>query len=86
MTTEMVAVSRGGTIVAVPYSTQLDPNEFMWGTYGKPAQLPLRWVRLVDCSSEHLQAILDTQPIHDIYRTTIESILIQRNQSDEHRL
>lgn len=42
----------------------------MWGTYGKGGaehcsgtcpEHPLRWKRLIDCDTEHLQAILRTQ-------------------------
>ncbi len=33
----------------------------VWGTYGKSGQEPLKWVRLMDCSTEHLEAILRTQ-------------------------
>lgn len=47
----------------------------LWGTYGKSGSEPLRWVRLVDCETDHLLAIVRTQPqlpagylaiIHDI--------------------
>jgi len=32
-----------------------------WGTYGKHGDNPLTYVKLIDCSTEHLQAILQTQ-------------------------
>lgn len=44
--------------------------ELLWGTYGKGGVEhcagtcllhPLRWVKLADCSTDHLQAILRTQ-------------------------
>ena len=33
-----------------------------WGTFGLAGKDPLKVKRLIDCSTEHLQAILDTQP------------------------
>ena len=30
----------------------------LWGTYGKYGEHELQWVRLIDCSSDHLRAIL----------------------------
>lgn len=35
-----------------------------WGTYGKNGNEPLRWVRLIDCSSEHLVNIIKNLHIH----------------------
>lgn len=35
---------------------------FHWGTYGKCGTLPLRWIMLADMDTEHIAAILDTQP------------------------
>ena len=35
-----------------------------WGTYGKDGNEPLRWVRLIDCSSEHLVNIIINLHIH----------------------
>jgi hypothetical protein len=32
-----------------------------WGTFGKTGNDPLTYVRLIDCSTEHLQAILRSQ-------------------------
>jgi hypothetical protein len=48
-------------------SVQIHAERLLWGTYGKPlvegdlGPGPLRWVRLRDCSNEHLKAILRTQ-------------------------
>lgn len=52
----------------------------MWGTYGKLRSEPLRYVRLIDCATDHLQAILRTQPQvkGDDYETIILSILADR--------
>ena len=59
--------------------------ETVWGTYGKDAKEPLRYVRLIDCSTDHLQAILKTQPQLDFitsrgftYRKIIQAILDDR--------
>jgi hypothetical protein len=53
----------------------------MWGTYGKPFRHPVRWVRLIDCSTDHLEAILQTE--YQIrggdYETIIRSILQDRS-------
>lgn len=60
----------------------------LWGTYGKNGithcngtcpEHQLQIVRLIDCSSEHLIAILDTQHhIPPIYREVITVILRDR--------
>jgi hypothetical protein len=44
-----------------------DPHEdiraaFNWGTRGKDGKESLRWVALKDLDTNHIQAILDTQP------------------------
>lgn len=54
----------------------------LWGTYGKPRKRSVKWVRLADCSTEHLKAILTTQhQIDSIYRIVIESLLESRTNS-----
>lgn len=49
-----------------------------WGTFGPSGKDPLTYVRLVDCSSDHLHTILKTQPCGDVYKTVIRSILKER--------
>lgn len=50
-----------------------------WGTYGKDGNKPLRWVRLINCSTAHLNAILRTQPLAgSLYLEIIQSILADR--------
>lgn len=49
-----------------------------WGTYGIDGKQPLNYVRLIDCSTDHLQKILSGQPINEIYRDVITSILEDR--------
>lgn len=34
---------------------------FVWGTRGKDGRQPLTWLKLKDMSSEHIEAIIDTQ-------------------------
>lgn len=53
--------------------------EAKWGTYGKNGDEPLRYVRLVDCSTEHLMSILRTErQIEENYVTIIKEILSDR--------
>lgn len=50
-----------------------------WGTNGKNGKKSLRWVRLINCSTAHLNAILRTQPfIGPLYLEIIQSILADR--------
>jgi hypothetical protein len=54
-------------------------KKMTWGTYGKPQKWPIEFVRLMDCSTNHLEAILKTQrQIIDLTRLVIESILEDR--------
>jgi len=54
-------------------------NAACWGTMGKDGQGPLRFVKLVDCETDHLQAIIKTE-IHISwdYLLIIKSILKDR--------
>jgi hypothetical protein len=60
-----------------------EKNTALWGTYGKNSDQPLRWKKLVDCDTDHLQNILRTQK--HIYRTVyfdyIVSILKDRGET-----
>lgn len=51
-----------------------------WGTYGKNGDQPLTYVRLIDCSTDHLKAILRTQEdrTDPEYVKIIKSILDDR--------
>jgi len=58
-------------------------QKIYWGTYGRPPTFPVRWVKIIDCTTEHLGNILRTQ--HHIYkqmREVIEDILEKRLRSD----
>jgi hypothetical protein len=59
-------------------------NNAVWGTYGKNSDQPLTWKRLVDCETEHLQAILRTVPgISYSYTQIIHGILWDRGETPE---
>lgn len=55
-------------------------HKLLWGTRGKDGRQPLKWVRLMDCSAEHLQAILDYpytdgKQLTPLYKEVIKDIL-----------
>jgi hypothetical protein len=55
-----------------------------WGTYGKHADQPLRFVLLKNMSDEHIQAILDTQfHISRFYRREFKHELKLRKRKPE---
>jgi hypothetical protein len=49
------------------------PESILWHTYGKPFKMPGRKIRLGDCTTEHLLAILETQ--WQIRGTTVETAI-----------
>lgn len=53
--------------------------KLIWGTYGVDGDEPLKWVKLVDCTSEHLKAILENcKGIGFLHRRVILTILGDR--------
>lgn len=79
----MQSIFRGADMTASMYTIVVNgcesaKNLAMWGTYGKSGKDPLRWVRLVDCSTDHLQSILKTQRLSSDYFFLIWSILKDR--------
>jgi hypothetical protein len=73
-----------------PSSHRMTKQHALWGTYGKGGAVHcggtcplhrLQWVRLVDCTTEHLQAILRTQSQirNTAYPGLIASILRDRD-------
>ena len=61
-------------------SLELAMERMFWGTYGKERKHECRWVRLLDCSTEHLNNILRTQyQISASMRSVINAILSERN-------
>ncbi len=60
----------------------LAPSDLPWGTYGKDPIETLSWVRLGQCSTEHLEAILKTQfQIKETkYETAIGELITNRKK------
>ena len=56
----------------------VEEEDLLWGTYGKNGDQPLRWVRLGDCETAHLEAILRTQNPQPLYSVAICHILQDR--------
>jgi hypothetical protein len=55
-------------------------QKLLWGTRGKDGFQPLKWVRLIDCDADHLQAILDypytvNKRLSPLYKEVIKDIL-----------
>ena len=56
-------------------------NKLIWGTYGKEGNNPLTWVKLIDCETDHLKAILlNCKKIGVLYSHVIETILFERGE------
>jgi hypothetical protein len=54
-------------------------DKMVWGTYGKNGDEPLKWVKLNECTTDHLSAILENaRPNLEIQRV-IRTILVKRN-------
>lgn len=53
-------------------------KQAIWGTRGVDGTDPLKYVHLVDCSTKHLEAILDINTIGESYRNIINFILKNR--------
>jgi len=49
-----------------------------WGTYGVDGKQPLKYVRLVDCSTDHLKKIIIQIGINSDYGKIITQILKDR--------
>jgi len=54
-------------------------NNLVWGTYGKSGKEPLKWVKFINCNTQHLENILKIK-IPPLYVEVIESILLDRNR------
>ena len=55
-------------------------EKLLWGTYGKDCEQPFKWVRLIDCESEHLNNILKNVKVDLIRQRTIHAILEEREE------
>ena len=57
-----------------------DPHDFIrehfsWGTYGINGDQPLKYVILKDMNTDHINAILEIQKLHDFVRKILEDEL-----------
>lgn len=50
-------------------------DKMLWGTYGKDGNNPLQYVRLLDCTTEHLKAILEQDHIKNSDKGTLGFIV-----------
>lgn len=67
---------KGWTIGVSDFQTAVNLAE--WGTYGPKGDQPLKYVRLMDCSTEHLKQIFGQLPPNSDYSAIITFILEQR--------
>lgn len=58
----------------------LKPEEILfWGSHGKDGKGPLRYIKLLDMETDHLEACLRTQPnMNNLYKKTMQKLLRQR--------
>ena len=56
---------------------EMKKKKLIWGTYGKDGKQPLKWVKLIECETEHLKAVLRIN-IAPMYIEVINSILEDR--------
>jgi hypothetical protein len=74
------ALDNGIPFIKTTNSFREAKENYVWGTYGKDGKQPLKYVRLIGCSTEHLQAILRTQKQISPFTTrVIECILKERD-------
>lgn len=59
-------------------SFEYQVSQAIWGTCGIDGDEPKKFVNLVDCSTDHLNAILETQKITYNYKQIIDHILNTR--------
>lgn len=58
---------------------QVIKERLLWGTYGKEGKDQFKWVKLIDCTTEHLQGILNNvSNIKPFHRDIIQEILNDR--------
>ena len=54
-------------------------EHLMWGTYGVDGSEPLKWVLLKEMDTDHIRAVLLTQPLGEFHREAMEHELKLRN-------
>jgi hypothetical protein len=69
------------TLKSICAEKPIEGADLLWGTYGKSGKEPLKWKKLGECDTDHLQAILDTQPLTETYKTAIQNILQSREKT-----
>lgn len=75
-----IAIEKDGEIIFVDRTKEEALYQARWGTYGPNGTDPLKYVRLIDCSTDHLTNILRTQhQIEPSTRYIINEILKMRN-------
>lgn len=59
-------------------------NKLIWGTYGKSGKGKLKYIKLIDCETSHLEKILEiqTQRNNQNYILAIKSILKDRKNQE----
>lgn len=57
-------------------------QRMLWGTRGKSGKEPLKYVRLMDCETEHLKAIKSEPSVHEFLVIVISHILADREKQD----
>ena len=56
-------------------------SKLLWGTYGKEGDKAFKWVKLIDCETEHLKnIIINVTRLSSIHRAVIIDILIDREE------
>ncbi len=60
-------------------SLEMKKKKLIWGTRGKDGKQPLKWVKLIECETDHLKAILKQVTPHQPHTEVIQSILEDRS-------
>ncbi len=76
----LMVTTAAGAILSLIQPKEVEGSNLLWGTYGKSGKEPFREVKLKDCETDHLQAILRTESWHlpDNYDQAIRRILASR--------
>lgn len=87
-----IRIKKGLSVSHTYIPSEQEINEWKyivkWGTYGKNGDEPLRYVRLIDCSSEHLENIIKNLNIFGFchnrtYEEIAKAILRDRKHEKE---
>ena len=61
-------------------------EKLLWGTRGKNGDEPFCWVKLIECNTGHLQAILDTQHQMNPLHRYIVMLILEEKKSEESKI